>query len=101
MQYQKLFDLFERKAININETSFYFKDDPQKIVRYIGCLPQDELPYWVGYSDAVGGCDFQNATELFETPLFDGKSLKDRWNEVEILAIGGIDIGEWNEDFCR
>lgn len=34
MQYQKLFDLFERKAININETSFYFKDDPLSLMHF-------------------------------------------------------------------
>lgn len=101
MKYQKLFNLFNRKAINIDETSFYFKDDPQKIERYIGYLPQCELPYWVGYCDVEGGCEFKTAKELFEAPIFDGKSIKDRWNEVEMIAIGAINIDEWNEDFCR
>lgn len=101
MKYKKLFNLFDRKAVNIDETSFYFKDDPQKIERFIGCLPQSELPYWVGYCDIEGGCEFKTAKELFEAPIFDGKSIKDRWNEVEIIAIGAIGIDEWKEEFCQ
>ena len=51
--------------------------------------------YWVGFCDIEGGCDFKTAKELFEAPIFDGKSIKDRWNEVEIIAIGGINVDEW------
>ncbi len=100
MEYQKLFDLFDRKAVNIDETSFYFRDDSRKTERFIGYLPQCELPYWVGYCDIEGGCEFKTAKELFEAPVFDGKSIKDRWNEVEMLTIGAIDVDEWNENFC-
>lgn len=100
MLYQTLFDLFDKKADNIDETSFCFKDDPCKIEHYIGYQPQYELPYWVGYCDVEGGCDFKTAKELFEAPIFDGKSIKDRWNEIEIIAIGAISIDEWKENFC-
>ena len=34
---------------NINETCFYFEDDPDKNDHYLGYLPQYEKPYWVGY----------------------------------------------------
>lgn len=94
MKYEKLFDLFDKKAININDTSFCFIDDPKRIEHFIGYLPQQEL-YWVGFCDIEGGCDFKTAKELFEAPIFDGKSIKDRWNEVEIIAIGGINVDEW------
>ena len=100
MKYQKLFNLFDRKAINIDETSFYFRDDPCKTEHFIGYTPQYESPYWVGYCDIECGCDFKTAKELFEAPIFDGKSIKDRWNEVEIIAIGAINIDEYNEEFC-
>ena len=100
MKYKKLFDLFDQKLTNIDETAFVFKDDPRKIEHFIGYLPQYELPYWVGYCDIEGGCEFKTAKELFEAPIFDGKSIKDRWNEIEIIAIGAINIDEWNEEFC-
>ena len=100
MKYKKFFNLFDQKFTNIDETSFIFKDDTHKIEHFIGYLPQYELPYWVGYCDVEGGCEFKTAKELFEAPIFDGKSIKDRWNEVEIIAIGAINIDEWNEEFC-
>ncbi len=99
MKYEKLFNLFDKKAINIDETSFYFRDDPLKTEHFIGFQPQHELPYWVGYCDIEGGCDFKTAKELFEAPIFEGKSIKDRWNEVEIITIGAINIDEWNEKY--
>ena len=100
MNYKKLFNLFDQKLVNIDETMFVFKDDPHKIEHYIGYLPQYELPYWVGHCDIEGGCEFKTAKELFEAPIFDGKSIKDRWHEIEIIAIGAINIDEWNEEFC-
>lgn len=100
MRFETLFKLFDEKHINIDETSFYFKDDPQKIVHYIGYIPQYDLPYWIGYCDIKGGCDFVTAKELFEAPVFDGRSLKDRWENVELITIGAINIDEWKIDFC-
>ncbi len=100
MNYEKLFNLFDQKLTNIDETSFIFRDDPRKIEHYIGYIPPHELPYWVGYCDVEGGCDFKTAKELFEAPILGGKSIKDRWNEVEIITIGGINIDEWDEKFC-
>ena len=66
MNYKKLFNLFDQKLVNIDETMFVFKDDPHKIEHYIGYLPQYELPYWVGHCDIEGGCEFKTAKELFE-----------------------------------
>jgi hypothetical protein len=44
MKYETLFKLFDEQHINIDETSFYFKDDPQEIEHFIGYLPQYDLP---------------------------------------------------------
>ncbi len=100
MTFETLFKLFDEKRINIDETSFYFKDDPQKSEHFIGYLPEYEFPYWVGLCDIEGGCDFMTARELFEAPVFDGRSLKDRWEDVVLLTIGAIDVDEWNIGFC-
>ncbi|MCR5694838.1 MAG: hypothetical protein K6G89_07725 [Clostridia bacterium] len=100
MKYETLFKLFDEKRFNIDDTSFYFKNDPQKIERFIGYVPGDERPYWIGRCDADGGCDFSTAKELFEAPVFDGRSLKDRWDDVELLTIGAVGIDEWSIDFC-
>ncbi len=34
--------------------------------------------------------------ELFEAPVFNGKSIKDRWEEVVLLEIGGIGVDDWS-----
>lgn len=70
-------DFFFRQleaGININETCFYFKDDPDENEHYLGYLSQYKKPYWVGYCDIKDGCEFGNATELVDAPIFDGKS---------------------------
>ena len=99
MHYKTLFNLFENKHHNIDETSFYFKTDPNKVEHFIGYLPQYDL-YWVGYCDIENGWDCKTAKELFEAPIFDGKSIKERWDEIVLISIGAINIDEWTIDFC-
>ena len=100
MKYETLFKLFDEQHINIDETSFYFKDDPQKIEHFIGYLPQYDLPYWIGYCDVEGGCEFLTAKEMFEAPVFEGRSMKDRWENVVLITIGAISFDEWSMDYC-
>ena len=100
MDYETLFGLFEEKRSNIDETAFYFKNDPGEIEHFIGFQPLHESPYWVGYCDIEGGCSFSTAKELFEAPVFDGKSIKDRWSEIVIVSIAGIGFDEWSADLC-
>jgi hypothetical protein len=68
-----------KAGISIDETCFYFVDDPQKEEHYIGFLPQYEKPYWVGYCDIPDGCEFHTAEELVNAKIFDGQSLIERW----------------------
>ena len=100
MDYKTLFDLFANKHANINDTSFYFSDDPLKTMHFIGYVPQDDAPYWVGACDIEGGCDYKTAKELFEAPIFDGRSIKDRWDKILLLQIGGIAMKEWKPEYC-
>ena len=100
MDYNTLFNLFDRKHQNINDTSFYFKTDPNLTEHFIGYSPGNSFPYWVGYCDIENGWSCKTAKELFEAPVFDGKSIKDRWDEIVLIQIGAIGIDEWNIDFC-
>lgn len=95
MNYETLYDLFDKKRTDIDETSFYFRNDPLETIRYIGYLPEYEEPYWAGHCDISDGCSFKTAKELFEAPVFDGKSIKDRWNDIVLYEIGGVDADEW------
>lgn len=40
--------------------------------------------------DIEGGREFATAKEMFEAPVFDGKTIKERWDEVVVFQIGGI-----------
>ena len=35
---------------------------------------------------------FKTAKEMFEANIFDGRSLKERWDDVVIVNIGGISV---------
>ena len=97
MTYNELLRLFENKSPNIDETAFYFKNDPEESEHFIGYLPQYEYPYWVGLCDIENGCEFKTAIELFEAPIFDGRSIKERWNEIIIFQIGGIAVDDYEK----
>lgn len=85
------------KGKNIDETEFYFTDGPKDDYHILGYLPQYEKPYCVGYCDAEDGAEFATAEELVNAKIFDGKSLKERWNETRITALYGIPINDWRE----
>lgn len=92
------FDYFFRQlkaGKSIDETCFYFADDEKQAEHYLGYLPEFDKPYWVGYCDIPDGTDFALAEELVEAPVFDGQSLKERWNEVRIVSIWGIGLDDW------
>lgn len=96
LSYDTLLYWFEHDdRFPIDETSFYFEDDPERKERFLGCLRQYEKPYWAGYCDSPEGMHFKTASELFEAPIWDGKSIRDRWEQTVILEIGGISSEEW------
>jgi len=95
-------DFFFRQleaGMNINETCFYFKDDPDEVEHYLGHISSQENPYWVGYCDIDGGCDFKSAAELVNAPIFNGRTLKERWDKVIICHIEGCGLDDWMKYF--
>ena len=79
----------------IDETVFYFDDDPEETEHYLGCLRQYDKPYWAGYCDIKDGYECLTAYELLTTPIYNGKSIKDRWENVVFVEIGGIGVDDW------
>lgn len=93
------FEYFFRQlkaGMNVNEICFYFTDDPEE-EHYLGYHPEQKNPYWVGYCDIKDGTAFKTAKELVNAPIFDGKSLKSRWENVHICSIEAIPLKEWME----
>lgn len=94
------FDFFFRQleaGLNIDETCFFFADDPEEEEHYLGYLPQYDKPYWVGFCDVENGTEFETAEELVNAPIFNGKSLKNRWSDVRICGIEGFPLDDWLE----
>lgn len=88
--YDFVLSQFEKGDERVDETTFYFRSDPKETEHYIGYLSQYEKPYWAGYCDIEDGCEFKTAKELLEAKIYDGKSIKERWDEVVLLEFGGI-----------
>ena len=84
-----------KAGMNVDETSFSFEKDNQDFIRYIGYSENDPLPYWAGLCDLPDGRRFQTADELFEAKIYDGKSLKERWDEVTIYSINSFPLDDW------
>ena len=79
----------------IDETQFYFLDDPLQADRFLGYLSEFDYPYWIGDCDIEDGCEFKTAEELVNVPVYDGKSLAERWDMVRIMNIEGICLEDW------
>lgn len=83
-----------KTGVSIDETCFYFSDDPKETEHFIGYLPEYEEPYWVGYCDIPNGCEYHSAEGLVEAKIFDGKSLRERRSNVRSISIWGIGLDD-------
>ena len=88
-------------GINVGEICFYFEDDPDEKEHYLGYTHEWEKPYWVGYCDVEDGCSFGSANELVNAPIFDGKTLQERWNQVILCSIEAVTPDFWLESFTH
>lgn len=98
------YDYFFRLLKNgkyINETCFYFADEPEEEERYLGYIEGHEQPYWVGLCDIPDGCSFATAEQLIQAPIYHGRSLKARWDAVRIVEIEALSLDEWLEYYPK
>lgn len=102
ISYEQLLYFFENdNKYPIDETSFYFDDDPEETLHYIGCIRQYEKPYWAGCCDIADGCEFLTAEELFTAKIYNNQSIKDRWEHIVIDGICEVSVSEWTETYLK
>ena len=89
--YEQLLEIFEKKE-DIESTKFYFSDDPYKRIHTIGYDSNLDKPYHARYFDEEDIHCFSTADELFNAPVYENESIKDRWKNVVIISIGGKDV---------
>lgn len=72
---------------------------------WMGKLPDKETGrdvYWLGLTrDGQGAYDYVSFAEMSEAKVFDGKSLKEIWNDVVLLQIDGCDPEERIMNYIR
>lgn len=55
----------------------------------------EQEAYWFGLTeDGMNAYDYTSFEEMSQATVFDGKSLKDVWNDVEIISVDGCDPKE-------
>lgn len=97
MFYEQLLDIFEKKE-DIGSTEFYFSDDPYKRIHTIGYDSNLDKPYHARYFDEEDIHYFSTADELFNAPVYENESIKDRWKNVVIISMGGKDMRKVSKD---
>ena len=79
----------------IGELSFLYDDKQYWIdMEYYGLNL-----YYIVY-DGDSDTSFDHLDDLFDTKIFNGKSLEDIWSEVEILEIDGVSLEKYDVDTC-
>ncbi len=76
----------------LGEFGFRFKDDLPQTERFLGKLKDG---YWVGLCDIPDGTTFKTASQLVAAEIYDGKSIRNRWDEIEITQCAGLPFEEW------
>ena len=91
VKFETFLYLFENPdRYNVEETNFYFDDDPDETDHMIGYVGGYEKPYWAGVCDIPDGCEFMTAEELLTAKIYSGRSIKDRWEHLVLCNIGGL-----------
>ena len=95
LDYEFFLDLLKTNGSWLDETCFYFVDDPEETERWLGCILSREKPYWIGGCDIPGGAEYLTAEELVHAPIFNGKSLWERWSQMRIFGAMGLSLEDW------
>ncbi|HFU4202989.1 TPA: hypothetical protein ACGO8F_000561 [Streptococcus suis] len=94
LQYDYFLQEFEAGMMP-GEINFSFETDDVDVLRSFGYSKEAEQPYWIRENKHMDERSFTSSAPLFSSLLFDGKSLRERWNEVVIYSIAGQSLNDW------
>ncbi len=101
-QIEKLFSFNTKKKFCV-EIQFVLKGNPKYDYCWMGKLwSKDEGRdvFWYGLTaDGKNAYDYSSFEEMAASPVFDGLSLKDVWQQIVIEEIDGCDPQERLEDY--
>ncbi len=92
---EKLFSL-DLQGKGCIEIEFLLKGEPRYQSCWMGKMPDETNKkkdlYWYGLEpDGSEAYDYDDFQEFSSAPVFNGKSLKEIWNIIEVLSIDGCD----------
>ena len=96
-EYEFVFKQFKKGHRLVDETVFFFRSDPERDEHYIGYCPAESKPYWAGLCDLPDGTEFSTAEKLFEAKIYDGRSIRERWEDLVFESMAGIPVEEISE----
>ena len=105
---EKFLEIFTSEPRLLNESEFRFASDPISpkqpgycTERMIGWMSNQSKPYWIGGCDNDADAQFSSAEELMDAPVFGGKSLRERWDEIMLHSLMSINPDEWMNLFLK
>ena len=101
LDFSFFYDIVKRginHEINIDETIFFFDDDPEEEHGYIILFAGDNDHYCDGRC-CDRGFYIKDVDEVFEAKVWRGKSLKERWQHTVIDRIGSKKIRAWLSEY--
>ncbi|HEL2739297.1 TPA: hypothetical protein UDO34_002174 [Streptococcus suis] len=94
LQYDYFLQEFEAGMMP-GETNFSFETDEENELCSFGYSKEAEQPYWIRENKQTDEKRFTSSALLFSSPLFYGKSLRERWDEVVIYSIASQSLNDW------
>lgn len=98
MEFEKFYEIFKKygfcecsarinKGLNkFQNIWFGVMQNPNK---------SNELTYWFGSEENNSSCNFSTLDDFVNAQIFDGKSLKEIWDSVELTSLDGLDPNEY------
>lgn len=97
ISFDDISNLFARDLHNTSciEVNFMVLDNPKFIDCWMGKMPDKRINkerYWFGLTeDGENASDYESFVEMVEARVFDSISLKEIWNQIQILSIDGCE----------
>lgn len=97
MGFERFYEIFEKYGFS--ESTFRLKNSKKFQNVWFGVTQNphkdNELLYWYGSEEDNLSCDFSSLEDFVNAKVFDGKSLKEIWDNIEITSLDCISPEEY------
>lgn len=97
MEFERFYEIFEKYGFS--ESTFRLKNSKKFQNVWFGVTQNPHkdngLLYWYGSEEDNLSCDFSSLEDFVNAKIFDGKSLKEIWDNIEITSLDCISPEEY------